>query len=148
MLFHRSLLVIAAATGVLALASRAYANVDPDPEFGQTGSPLSVGFTLEQRCEGSLTLLLDVRQPDGVADAEPDPFDMRTRSIEPKTVSPTSTEPAATSSSAEPTSTSSASDEVDANKNSFAGTAVFIGVLTVIVGTAASLIVRSRRHRP
>lgn len=82
MSFHRSLLTITAVTGVLAVASPAFAHVDPDPEVGQAGSRLSVGFTVQHGCEGSPTVQLDMRLPDGVADAQPEPPAGWTGSIE------------------------------------------------------------------
>ena len=82
MFIRRSLLVITAATVVLSVASPAWAHVDPDPEETQAGSELSVGFTVQHGCDGSPTIQLDMRLPDGVSGAEPEPPDGWTGSVE------------------------------------------------------------------
>jgi uncharacterized protein YcnI len=65
----------AAAAAVLALANPVFAHIDPDPSEAQAGSTLSVAFTIEHGCDGSPTVQLDMRLPDGVTDAEPEPFE-------------------------------------------------------------------------
>jgi uncharacterized protein YcnI len=57
----------------LAIASPALAHIDPDPTDAQAGSKVSVGFTVQHGCDGSPTVQLDMRLPDGVNDpiAEP-----------------------------------------------------------------------------
>ena len=47
----------------------------PDPSEAQAGSTLSVAFTIEHGCDGSPTVQLDMRLPDGVTDAKPEPFE-------------------------------------------------------------------------
>ena len=49
------------------------AHIDPDPAEAQAGSNLTVGFTVEHGCDGSPTVQLDMRLPDGVTDAVPEP---------------------------------------------------------------------------
>ncbi len=49
------------------------AHIDPDPTEAQAGSTLAVGFTVEHGCDGSPTVQLDMRLPDGVTNAEPEP---------------------------------------------------------------------------
>jgi uncharacterized protein YcnI len=73
LLIRRSLLALTAATAVLSVASPALAHVDPDPEEAQAGSQLSVGFTVQHGCDGSPTVQLDMRLPDGVTGAQPEP---------------------------------------------------------------------------
>jgi len=65
----------ASAFAALAIASPAFAHIDPDPTEAQAGSTLSVAFTVEHGCEGSPTIELDMRLPEGVTDASPDPID-------------------------------------------------------------------------
>ncbi len=66
--------VLATATvAVLFGSSTAFAHIDPDPTEAQAGSRLSVGFTVEHGCDGSPTTALDMRLPDGVTDATPEP---------------------------------------------------------------------------
>ena len=57
----------------LAFSSPVLAHIDPDPTEAQAGSRLSVGFTVEHGCDGSPTTSLDMRLPDGVIDADPEP---------------------------------------------------------------------------
>ncbi|WP_051063068.1 DUF1775 domain-containing protein [Ilumatobacter nonamiensis] len=65
--------VLFAAASTLLVASPALAHIDPDPSEAQAGSRLSVGFTVEHGCDGSATTSLDMRLPDGVTDATPEP---------------------------------------------------------------------------
>ncbi len=76
------LLSTASALAALAVASPALAHVDPDPTEAQAGSTLSVAFTVEHGCEGSPTIQLDMRLPEGVTDASPDQVDGWEGSIE------------------------------------------------------------------
>ncbi|MEP6297576.1 MAG: DUF1775 domain-containing protein, partial [Ilumatobacter sp.] len=70
----RRLGVLAAATAaVLCGSTTAFAHIDPNPTEAQAGSRLSVGFTVEHGCDGSPTTSLDMRLPDGVTDATPEP---------------------------------------------------------------------------
>jgi uncharacterized protein YcnI len=64
-----------AATVTLAMSAPAFAHIDPDPVEAQAGSTLSVAFTIEHGCDGSPTVQLDMRLPEGVTDAEPEPFE-------------------------------------------------------------------------
>jgi uncharacterized protein YcnI len=70
-----ALISSAASAAVLALANPVFAHIDPDPSEAQAGSTLSVAFTIEHGCDGSPTVQLDMRLPDGVTDAEPEPFE-------------------------------------------------------------------------
>jgi uncharacterized protein YcnI len=60
---------------LLATGGLASAHIDPDPVEAQAGSRLTVGFTVEHGCEGSPTVQLDMRLPEGVADPVPEPVD-------------------------------------------------------------------------
>jgi uncharacterized protein YcnI len=62
----------AASVGVLAVGAAASAHIDPDPSSAQAGSRLAVGFTVEHGCDGSPTVQLDMRLPDGVTDPSPE----------------------------------------------------------------------------
>lgn len=64
--------VLLAAASTILFSSPALAHIDPDPTEAQAGSRLSVGFTVEHGCDGSPTTSLDMRLPDGVADATPE----------------------------------------------------------------------------
>ena len=64
--FVFSAAVVSAA--VLAIGGVASAHIDPDPTEAQAGSRLTVGFTVEHGCEGSPTVQLDMRLPEGVTD--------------------------------------------------------------------------------
>lgn len=68
--------------GGLAIAGAASAHIDPDPAEAQAGARLTVGFTVEHGCEGSPTTQLDMRLPDGVTDAVPEPTPGWDESIE------------------------------------------------------------------
>ena len=70
-------LVLSAAwvIAAVAVASPVLAHIDPDPTEAQAGSTLSVAFTVEHGCDGSPTIQLDMRLPEGVTDASPDPID-------------------------------------------------------------------------
>ncbi len=57
-----------AAAALIAIAGPVSAHIDPDPAQAQAGSRLTVGFTVEHGCEGSPTMQLDMRLPEGVAD--------------------------------------------------------------------------------
>jgi len=75
-MFRRAVvLCLALAAGVLGFAAPASAHIDPDPTEAQAGSAVSVAFTVEHGCEGSPTVQLDMRLPDGVTDASPDAVD-------------------------------------------------------------------------
>ena len=65
----------AAATvlAVLAVGSPAFAHIDPDPTDVQAGSEVSVGFTVQHGCDGSPTIQLDMRLPDGVSNPVAEP---------------------------------------------------------------------------
>ena len=54
-------------------ASTAFAHIDPDPKEAPAGSEQSVGFTVEHGCDASATIQLDMRLPDGVTNAVPEP---------------------------------------------------------------------------
>ena len=69
------LLSTVSAIAAVALASPALAHIDPDPTEAQAGSTLSVAFTVEHGCDGSPTIQLDMRLPEGVTDASPDPIE-------------------------------------------------------------------------
>jgi uncharacterized protein YcnI len=73
----RRLVLFAATTSAVLLATGglASAHIDPDPVEAQAGSRLTVGFTVEHGCEGSPTVQLDMRLPEGVADAVTEPVD-------------------------------------------------------------------------
>ncbi len=66
------ILCVVSAVATIAGASPAFAHIDPDPTEAQAGSTLSVAFTVEHGCDGSPTVQLDMRLPDGVTDASPD----------------------------------------------------------------------------
>lgn len=75
-MFRRAVLLCLALSAVaLGFATPAAAHIDPDPAEAQAGAALSVGFTVEHGCDGSPTVQLDMRLPDGVTDASPDPVD-------------------------------------------------------------------------
>jgi uncharacterized protein YcnI len=75
-MIRRLVLIAAAASAVLlATGGLASAHIDPDPVEAQAGSRLTVGFTVEHGCEGSPTVQLDMRLPDGVADPVTEPVD-------------------------------------------------------------------------
>jgi uncharacterized protein YcnI len=67
--------VVAASLALLAFGGVASAHIDPDPAEAQAGSRITVGFTVEHGCEGSSTVQLDMRLPDGVADPVTEPID-------------------------------------------------------------------------
>jgi uncharacterized protein YcnI len=75
-MIRRTVLLSAASVlAASAIASPALAHIDPDPTEAQAGSTLSVAFTVEHGCEGSPTIQLDMRLPEGVTDASADPID-------------------------------------------------------------------------
>jgi uncharacterized protein YcnI len=75
-MIRRFVLFAAALTaGVFAAGGVASAHIDPDPADAQAGSRLTVGFTVEHGCEGSPTVQLDMRLPEGVADPVTEPVD-------------------------------------------------------------------------
>jgi len=75
-MIRRTLLLSAgSALAALTIASPALAHIDPDPTEAQAGSTLSVAFTVEHGCDGSPTIQLDMRLPEGVTEASPDPID-------------------------------------------------------------------------
>ncbi len=74
-MIRRTLLLSAvSAIAAVAFASPVLAHIDPDPTEAQAGSTLSVAFTVEHGCDGSPTTQLDMRLPEGVIDARPDPI--------------------------------------------------------------------------
>jgi periplasmic copper chaperone A len=72
---HRLLGVAAIILVGLAVASPALAHIDPDPTDAQAGSEVSVGFTVQHGCDGSPTVQLDMRLPDGVSAPTAEPPD-------------------------------------------------------------------------
>lgn len=83
MSLRRFLTVAPVATlAVLLLGASASAHIDPDPTEAQAGSVVSVGFTVEHGCDGSPTVQLDMRLPDGVTSPSPEPLDGWTGSID------------------------------------------------------------------
>lgn len=70
---RQAAIVLLAAASALLVSSPAFAHIDPDPNEAQAGSRLSVGFTVEHGCDGSPTMSLDMRLPDGVSNATPEP---------------------------------------------------------------------------
>ena len=74
-MIRRTLLLSAvSASATVTFASSVLAHIDPDPTEAQAGSTLSVAFTVEHGCDGSPTVQLDMRLPDGVTGASPDPI--------------------------------------------------------------------------
>jgi periplasmic copper chaperone A len=71
----RRFLLLSAALGAVSLATAtpAAAHIDPDPKEAQAGSTQPIAFTVEHGCDGSPTIQLDMRLPDGVTGAAPDP---------------------------------------------------------------------------
>lgn len=73
---NRRRLIVAALVAItagLAVAGPVFAHIDPDPTEAQAGSEQSVGFTVQHGCEGSPTVQLDMRLPDGTANPVPEP---------------------------------------------------------------------------
>ena len=66
----------------LVVASPAFAHIDPDPTDAQAGSEVSVGFTVQHGCDGSPTVQLDMRLPDGVSAPAAEPPDGWTGQVE------------------------------------------------------------------
>ena len=67
--------LVGLAVGLIATLSAgtpAFAHIDPDPKDAPAGSEQSVGFTVEHGCEGSPTVQLDMRLPDGVTEPIPE----------------------------------------------------------------------------
>ena len=82
-MIRRVVLSAAALTvAVLATGTLASAHIDPDPVEAQAGSRLTVGFTVEHGCEGSPTVQLDMRLPEGATDPATEPADGWDASIE------------------------------------------------------------------
>ncbi len=74
-MIRRALLLSSvSALAAVAFSSAALAHIDPDPTEAQAGSTLSVAFTVEHGCDGSPTIQLDMRLPEGVTGASPDPI--------------------------------------------------------------------------
>lgn len=69
--------VVAAVVG----AAPVSAHIDPDPSQAPAGSVQSIGFTVEHGCDGSPTVRLDMRLPDGVRDPVPEPPEGWTGSV-------------------------------------------------------------------
>jgi periplasmic copper chaperone A len=74
--------VAIAVLALFAVGAPASAHIDPDPKEAQAGSRLTVGFTVEHGCEGSPTVRLDMRLPDGVVDPVAEPVDGWTGSVD------------------------------------------------------------------
>ena len=72
----------ACSAALLAVAGPVSAHIDPDPAEAQAGSRLTVGFTVEHGCDGSPTMRLDMRLPEGVIDPVPEPVQDWDESIE------------------------------------------------------------------
>ena len=73
---HPRRLIVAALVAItagLAVAGPVFAHIDPDPTEAQAGSEQSVGFTVQHGCEGSPTVQLDMRLPEGTANPVPEP---------------------------------------------------------------------------
>ncbi len=68
MIRRLALFAVTTSAVLLAAGSPASAHIDPDPVDAQAGSRLTVGFTVEHGCEGSPTVQLDMRLPEGVVD--------------------------------------------------------------------------------
>ena len=82
-MIRRFVLAVAATSAVvLSLGGVVSAHIDPDPTEAQAGSRLTVGFTVEHGCEGSPTVQLDMRLPEGVIDPVAEPVDGWDGSIE------------------------------------------------------------------
>jgi uncharacterized protein YcnI len=64
-----------ASTAFLVCGGVASAHIDPDPKQAQAGSRLTVGFTVEHGCDGSPTVQLDMRLPEGATDPAPETAD-------------------------------------------------------------------------
>lgn len=73
--------------GLASMSLPALAHIDPDPEEAPAGSGQSVGFTVEHGCEGSPTIELQMRLPDGIVTATPEPPAGWTGAIEGNVVS-------------------------------------------------------------
>ncbi len=79
----------ACSAALLAVAGSVSAHIDPDPAEAQAGSRLTVGFTVEHGCDGSPTVQLDMRLPEGVTDAVPEPaqgWDESTETVDGDTI--------------------------------------------------------------
>lgn len=74
--------VVLAGVAMVAVGVSASAHIDPDPKQAQAGSRLTVGFTVEHGCDGSPTVQLDMRLPDGVTDAAAETVENWTGSVE------------------------------------------------------------------
>ena len=72
-MLRRLVLVLAVTVAGLGAAAPAASHIDPDPKRAQAGSRLTVGFTVEHGCDGSPTVQLDMRLPDGLTDAVAEP---------------------------------------------------------------------------
>jgi len=72
----------ACSAALLAVSGPVSAHIDPNPTEAQAGSRLTVGFTVEHGCNGSPTVQLDMRLPEGVTDAVPEPAQGWDESIE------------------------------------------------------------------
>lgn len=72
----------AAVAAVMWIAAPALAHIDPDPTEAPAGSEQSVGFTVEHGCSGSPTTQVDMRLPEGVSNATPEPPDGWTGSVD------------------------------------------------------------------
>jgi uncharacterized protein YcnI len=66
---------IATICAISAIPGSASAHIDPDPVEAPAGSEQSIGFTVQHGCDGSPTVQLDMRLPDGVAGITPEPPD-------------------------------------------------------------------------
>lgn len=71
-------LVLASATalvGIVGFAAPVSAHIEPDPSEAQAGEHLTVGFTVEHGCDGSPTVEIEMRLPEGITDVVPEPLD-------------------------------------------------------------------------
>ena len=55
--------------GAVGIGGTAFAHIEPDPPAAQQGATVTVGFMVEHGCAGSPTTGLDIKLPDGIADA-------------------------------------------------------------------------------
>lgn len=70
---HQLLGAAAMVLATFTVAAPAFAHIDPDPTEAQAGSETSVGFTVQHGCDGSPTVQLDMRLPDGVTSPTAEP---------------------------------------------------------------------------
>jgi len=82
-LIHRTAVgtVLVSSTVLAVLGSPAAAHSGPEPAEAPSSSEQSIGFTVGRGCDGSPTVQLDMRLPDGIADPIPEPPDGWTGSV-------------------------------------------------------------------